>query len=315
MKLLLKNSLGIIIAASYALVLRIIFNYPHGHSFWSLFSITFVWIVPIIIGIIPIFFADNDQIKSLRYWGIEPPLAVLVFLIVSLITRIEDLICIIIIGLPFFLVSWASGLVVVHLIEKYRKSKGLMCFVFLVPFVLSPVEQQIPTPSDTYKVTSSVIINSTPEEVWNNIIRVRQIKKTEYSKGFFNYIGIPRPLYAELDKDTSGATRIGHFEGGLTFIETVTNWEKYEEISFNIKVNPPSIRQTVFDQHVLKGEHFRFLNASYQIKKLHDGKVKLTLISSYQLDTKINSYGAFWGNMLLSDFQDRLLKVLRSRCE
>ncbi|MFT3704711.1 MAG: hypothetical protein QM802_20265 [Agriterribacter sp.] len=75
----------------------------------------------------------------------------------------------------------------------------------------------------------------------------------EYNKGFLNYAGIPRPLFAELDKDTVGAKRIGHFEGGLMFEEKVTSWKRNQEkIAFDITVVPSSIRETVFDQHILK---------------------------------------------------------------
>jgi len=75
------------------------------------------------------------------------------------------------------------------------------------------------------------------------------------------------------------------------------------------------VSQKVFDQHILKGNYFTFVDATYELTDLKNGQVKLTLSSSYQLTSKINFYGKFWGNLILSDFQDRLLDVIESRCE
>ena len=73
--------------------------------------------------------------------------------------------------------------------------------------------------------------------------------------------------------------------------------------------------QKVFDQHILNGNYFNFVNATYQLENIGNGDVKLKLTSSYQLTSTINFYGAFWGDIILSDFQDRLLAVIETRCE
>jgi hypothetical protein len=310
---------GVVMAAAYALSLRLIFHFPYGKNVdfdsYSLFSVTFVWIVPIIIGVVPMIFATNEQIKSYYYRIVAPVNAVLVFFAVCFMTRIEDLLCIIIMCVPFFFGAMISGLLFGKLVEKYRKNKGLMFSIAAIPLLLCPLENLVETPSDVHTIRTSIVITSSPEVIWKNIIRVKQIEEHEYSKGFFNYIGIPRPMFAELDHDSAGAIRTGHFEGGLIFKETVREWKKNEKISFDINIVPSSIRSTVFDQHVLKGNHFKFLNASYNIKQIDSRKMELVLLSSYELDTNINTYASFWGNIMLSDFQTRLLQVIRRRSE
>jgi hypothetical protein len=207
------------------------------------------------------------------------------------------------------------GLVVGEVIQRIKIRRGTLYSLVLLPFVISPIEQQFETPTNSYAVVTSITINASPEATWEKIVRVRQIDESEYTNGFFNYAGIPRPLYAELDKDALGATRIGHFEGGLKFKEKVTSWDKNRYIAFDITVVPSSIRQTVFDQHVLRGNNFKFLNAAYDLRRLPDGQTELTLSSSYELTTNINSYASFCGNQLLSDFQERLLSVIKKRCD
>jgi hypothetical protein len=126
---------------------------------------------------------------------------------------------------------------------------------------------------------------------------------------------VPRPLYAELDKDTVGAIRTGHFEGGLKFIEKVSVWERNSKILFDITVDDSSIGTSVFDNHILKGGHFRFISACYELKPLGDNQTELSLTSCYELDTKVNAYAAWWGQTLMDDFQGRLLVTLKKRCD
>jgi len=66
---------------------------------------------------------------------------------------------------------------------------------------------------------------------------------------------------------------------------------------------------------MLSGQHFKFLNATYQLKEISDKQTELLLTTQYQLDTKINFYGEFWAQQLLTDFQNRLLQVIKTRCE
>lgn len=315
MKEFLKRNVGIIIGAIYALTLRLLFDIEEIDGAFSLFSITFIWVTPIIIGLIPLFYASKEQIKSWSYRISSPVWTVVVFFLCCFLTGIEDLICLWVILLPYMLCAFIVGLIAGDIIQKIKIKNGTLYSIIFIPLMVSPIEQQFQRPTNVYSVTTKVIIDSRPDLIWQNIIRVKPIDESEYAKGFFNYAGIPRPLYAELDKDTIGAIRVGHFEGGLRFIEKVSTWNKNKEISFDIRVVPSTIRQTVFDQHILNGNHFKFLNATYKISKLSNNQTELALSSSYELNTNINSYAAYCGNQLLTDFQERLLIVIKTRCD
>jgi hypothetical protein len=309
---------GIIVGSVYGLTMRIIFGIPFkipDFEFADLFSITFIWIVPVIIGIAPLMFATKEQLESNTFRITRPVLAVLLFFLLAFWSGREDIVCIVIIAFPFLLAAAVSGYLFAKIVQHWKNNKAMMYSLLLIPLLSGFIEEKFPTPSQTYSVSNVVIINATPEDIWENIVRVKDISETEYEKGFFNYAGIPRPLFAELDKDTIGAARVGHFEGGLTFNETVTSWEKNKRVAFSINVLPSTIRQTIFDQHVLKGKHFTFLNASYTLEQISETQTKLTLSSTYRLDTRINNYSAFWGHTLLSDFQERLLVVIKKRCD
>jgi hypothetical protein len=86
-------------------------------------------------------------------------------------------------------------------------------------------------------------------------------------------------------------------------------------VTFDIKIIPSTTKRTIFERHMLNGKHFKFMNATYTLKEIENGNIELYLTTKYQLDTKINLYGEFWGQHLLTDFQDRLINVIKNRCE
>ncbi len=185
----------------------------------------------------------------------------------------------------------------------------------MVPFISGFIEARFPMPTTRFETSASVIVNAGVTKAWENIIRVKRITPDEYEPGFFNRAGIPRPMYAELSYDSLGALRTGHFEGGLVFTERVMAWEKNHFIAFDIHIVPSTSGNSVFEKHILSGEHFNFLGASYKLDSLGPNQTRITLGSSYRLSSNLNAYGSFWGNLILGDFQERLLGVIKLRCE
>ena len=302
--------IGIVLGIVYGLVTRLAFGQKA-----TLASVTYLFIIPTILGIIPLMFADNETLKSYRNIIFIPWLTVATFFLTMFLFGIEDFIRLLVLAAPFFILS-TIGALIYRLVQINReKSKGKLLTLVLLPFLLAPIEKYIKSPSDTFNVKSEVIINAPPQLIWDNIVEVETINQGEYNSSFFNSIGIPRPLSATVDKKELGGQRIGNFEGGLKFIETITEYEVNKKISFDIKIDPTTVRQKVFDQHVLNGNYFTFVDATYTLTELKNEQVKLTLSSSYQLTSTINFYGKFWGDIILTDFQDRLLNVIETRCE
>lgn len=302
--------IGTAIGIAYGLVTRLVFGQNA-----TLASVTYLFIIPTILGIIPLMFADNDKLKSYRNIIFIPWLTVATFFFTMFLFGIEDFICLLVLAAPFFILGTVGALIYRLVQINRQKSKGKLLTLVLLPFLFAPIEEYIKSPSDTFNVKSEVIINATPQLIWDNIVEVETINQDEYNSGFFNSIGIPRPISATVDKKELGGQRIGNFEGGLKFIETITEYEENRKVSFDIKIDPTTVRQKVFYQHVLNGNYFTFIDATYELTELKNGQVKLTLYSSYQLTSTINFYGKFWGDIILTDFQDRLLNVIENRCE
>ena len=316
MKFLNYKFSGIIMGGLYGFFGRIIFHAFKDSIFkFSLFTITFIVIVPMLIGSIPVLFSPKDKKVSIWFSIWSPAASVLVFFLLAFISRLEDGICVIILAVPYILGAILGGIIIRYFVNRKRKRNTLIFSLFLVPILSSVLESKTPESIRIISCTNTILVNTTPDKIWPNIIRVRKIADDEYNKGFFYYTGVPRPLYAEIDNDTLGATRIGHFQGGLKFVEKVTTWEKNKRISFGITVDNSSIGNSVFDNHILKGGHFKFLDATYSLKQTGPNQTELSLTSSCELDSRVNAYAAFWGQHLLNDFQGRLLQVVKKRCD
>jgi hypothetical protein len=302
--------IGILLGITYGLVTRLVFGQRA-----TLASITYLFIIPIILGIIPLMFTNNDKLKSYRNIIFIPWLTVASFFLTMFLFGIEDFMCLLILSAPFFILGTMGALIYRIVQINKHKNKGKLLTLVIFPFLFAPIEEYVKSPSETYKIKSEVIINATPQKIWNNIIEVKKIEQNEYNSGFFNLIGIPRPISATVDRKEIGGQRTGNFEGGLKFIESITKYQKNKKVSFDIKIESSSVRQKIFDQHILNGNYFTFIDAAYEIKKLKNGQTKLILSSSYQLTSTINFYGKFWGDLILADFQNRLLDVIENRCE
>jgi len=301
--------IGIVLGIAYGLFTRLVFGQKA-----TLATVTYLFIVPTILGIIPLIFADNEKLKSYRNIIFIPLLTVSTFFLTMFLIGLEDFLCLFILAAPFFILG-TIGAFIYRLVQINRqKNKGKLLTIILIPFLFAPVEEYLKSPSVTFEIESEVIISAAPEMIWNNIVEVRTIRENEYSSGFFNDIGIPRPISANVDRKEIGGQRTGNFEGGLKFFETITKYEPDKIISFDIRIDPKSVRPNVFDQHVLSGNYFTFVNATYELTPLSNGQVKLKLLSNYQLTSTINFYGKFWGDLILRDFQDRLLEVIEKRC-
>ncbi|WP_430406339.1 hypothetical protein [Fluviicola sp.] len=97
----MKQYLGILLSAVYALVIRLL----GGWDIIEINSISFLIIAPMALGFIPFYFSGEGYRRSWWKAVLFPLISVLVFLIIAVITKLEDLVCLIIIGAPYIAFS------------------------------------------------------------------------------------------------------------------------------------------------------------------------------------------------------------------
>ncbi|WP_312312431.1 hypothetical protein [Empedobacter brevis] len=145
--------LGIVLGAIYGLLIRILGDQENLEDFYNIYSISFLWITPIIIGLFPILFSSNEIYKSKIKLFFYPIITVILFFIIALITRMEDLVCLLIIGLPFLIIAGIIGLLLGAFVKNKVKDKKLYS-ILLIPLLLNPVENLVPNKTESYHVSS-----------------------------------------------------------------------------------------------------------------------------------------------------------------
>ncbi|MDY3318490.1 hypothetical protein PG637_03610 [Riemerella anatipestifer] len=312
----LKRYFGIFLGVLYGVMFRLL---SIDMDIYDFNGVTFLVIIPIILSIIPITFSSTEIYKSKLKLFFYPFFTHILFFIVTFVTGLEDLLCILILGIPYFVIAGIVGLLAGFLIRdinNYNPNKKIY-FILIFPFITSPIEHIFPNKSERFLVEENIIINKNYKKVWENILAVPKIKEEEYKNGIFQYIGIPRPICSVVyNNDKVKRYRVGYFTGGLELYEEIKKEEKYTFVQFEIDISKSRLRDTPTDKHILNNEElFKFETISYRLEPISENRTKLVLNCEYQLNSKMNFYAQFWADKIILDFEKRLLSVLKLKLE
>lgn len=300
----------------YAIILRIFFGVNTWDNLFSVMSLTFLFLLPTIVGVLTVYLLDEEKVKKVSYRVLAPWLPISLFLLITLALSIEGWACWIM-ALPLFLVtSSIGGLIGGHLKLKKIKNRLNTLIIFLLPLFISPLESMIESVPGIYEAYTFIDIDASAEKIWSNVTRVREITEKE-DKGFLSaFLGFPRPVRAELDFEGEGAFREAIFTNGLTFNETVTEYKDQEKMVFTIKANTQDIPSATLDKHILiGGDYFDVLNGTYELERIGTQKYRLHLYSHFKMNTTFNFYAGWWGKWIMKDIQNNILRIEKARAE
>ncbi|MDI1256516.1 MAG: hypothetical protein PSV16_10480 [Flavobacterium sp.] len=314
----MKRTYSILIPLLFAITLRIIFGASILDDFISVMSITFFLAVPAGVGALTIYFSNSEKVKSWSYRFFMPWIPVLLVIAVTMLLMIEGWACWLMIAPFFLLASSVGGLIAGYFkLRKNKKQQNInLSIVLLLPFFIGPIENALPRSPEIFTTYTSIIINADAPKIWKNVTSVKTISKNEDSSKLISWLGFPKPVKAELDTLAVGGFRKAIFEKGLVFNETVTKYENLKLMEFQIKANTFEIPSTTLDEHILiGGEYFDMLNGTYQLQKISNNQYKLMLYSHFSMNTTFNFYAGIWGNWIMKDIQNNILKVIKNRSE
>ena len=305
--LLIGLSGGII----YAFLVMLIITKFHQNV-----SVSYIFVLPIILGAIPVLFSTKEQLKAYKTYLLLPWLIVITFFLLCLITGYDGMICLVIIIAPFLLLG-SLGAFIFRLIKLRNQGKGTKLYLsLLIPFLILGFESNIEATNQFHTVSTSIEIDANKSVVWENLKNVKNIQSNEIQPHFVYLIGIPKPKNGQLNYEGVGATRFITWEKGIKFEEKITKWDNLNGFSYNIDVNPNSIPPKTLDEHVMiGGKYFDVLNGSYQIEEINPHKSKVTLTCSYRITTNLNLYSKWWADFILQDFNETILEVIKNRSE
>jgi hypothetical protein len=307
---------GVPIALLYAVLVRLTFSSDKPFSlFLSTMTCGFLFLVPLAIGALTVRLAPSKLRKSLAYAICAPWISILIVAVGSAAFYIEAAICIVM-AIPLFLVFASAGGIWVHAKNKDINKpvqNTMLGIILLAPYIVTPLEMRIPE-YDSYRlVENQIVINSSADRVWENIVSIPPINVEEQGFSVFHLLGVPKLLEAQLSHQGIGGTRIVNFDNGLSFIETITGWDEFKSVSFSIRPNNESSAPAPFD--MVGGRYFAVTAMNYWIEDTGDGRVLLHLRSKHRLTTHFNAYAGLWTDFMLVNLQSYVLQMIKTRAE
>jgi hypothetical protein len=279
-------------------------------------SLTYIFILPILLGAIPVLLSTKEELQSYKSYLLLPWAIVFTFFILAWAAEFEGMICLIIIIAPFLLLG-SLGAFVFRLIKLKRQGNGTKLYLSLfLPLVVLFVESNFRAEDQIHTVSTSIEIQASKQNVWNNVKNVRNIKPNEIEPHFVHLIGIPKPLNGEIDIESIGGIRQITWEKGIRFQEKITNWNPTYGFTYNVNVDPKSVPPGTLDEHVMiGGKYFDVLQGSYRIDQKDSITCKVTLTCTYRITTNLNQYSKWWADFILDDFNQMILEVIKKRSE
>jgi hypothetical protein len=310
-----KVAVGILAGILYGLLARITFGVGSPSGLVSTLSFGFITFVPLGLGAMTVYFSPRKLRSSYGYAAGAPVFASFIFLTLTLLFAFEVLICILM-AAPFFIgIASVGGLVMSWLINQTgRRMTPALVFILIIPYFLSPLENRfMPAPDSWRTVDTQILIEADVATVWENIIRVPAVQPEEHRFDFFHLTGVPRPVEATLSHEGVGGVRHASFDNGLTFIETITDWQPMESLHFTIVTEGGANVPAPFN--MIGGMMFEMVDGTYRIEPLDDGRVVLHLSSTHRLTTRFNGYGGLWTDAVMRDLQNYILEIVKERSE
>ena len=303
--------IGLVAGVAYAFLAMLLVNSTHKSV-----SVSYIFLVPVVIGVIPVLFSTKEQLKTYSSYIILPWISVLTFFFLAWTAGYEGMICLTIIVAPFLILG-TLGAFIARLIKLKQEGKGTKLYLSLfIPFVFLATESYFITQDQFHTVQTSVIVTGNRSTIWNNIKNVKDIQPDEISTRFLHVIGVPKPLDGRLNQETIGGIRKITWEKGILFNEIITSWDEGYGFSYDIRVDPNSIPPTTLDEHVMVGgKYFDVVKGSYRIDSLNTDQFKVTLSCTYRITTNLNAYSKLWADFILNDFNEMILDVIKNRCE
>jgi len=311
------KNVGIFLGVLYGISIRVALELEQFEAIGGLVSLSFMFLVPFVIGFIRIYFEEkvnaNLTMGKMITISWQP---IFIFLLTTFVTLLEGSICIIM-ALPAFMFFASLGGLFAGLLTHALKNKGTLTCVAIFPLAISPIELNYLDLSKVYEVESYIEIDSSPEVIWSQLGNVQHIHEDELPISLTSLIGIPSPISAQMSGLSVGSVRTSRWEKGVVFKEIITEWEEGKLMAYTFDIDPDLIPDDSLDKHVkLGGEYFSPLSGKYEIIPLENSNKSILKLSTViRDDTNFGVYSLWWGKVIFNDFHNSLLALIKQRSE
>lgn len=319
----MKSLLAIALAAVYGLLTRLLFG--AAGDLLEIMSVTFLFVVPFLIGFLTILLTPAAKTTSGTAAFFRPWLTSLVLLLGTILFKIEGTICWVLIFPIFATCAGIGGLLALALRkaraggpnsadapdgQKPTRLQGSLLVV--VPLALGLLEGENALVRQQLVSQRAVTLNAPPAEVWQALLASKVVRPAASPPSLSTLLGFPQHIRTTLDTAGVGGKRTAYYEQGLSFKETITQYQPARRLALRVDANPAAFPAAVMDEHILiGGKHLDILEDVYSLQTLPAGGTRLTLSSRFTINTPFNWYARLWAHYLMADILQGELDLLQ----
>jgi hypothetical protein len=172
-----------------------------------------------------------------------------------------------------------------------------------------------PTPLEDV-VTSEVIIQASPAEVWKQLKDIRDLPAPTEPLFVF---GVAHPLETYVVGEGGvGAARVCRLSTG-DMPERITIWKPEQELQFVVLDTPATMREATFFGRDLDAPHlhttYTSLEGGFRLEALPDGRTRLIGTSRYLLTIAPATYWNLWTRHIVAQVQLRVMNHVKAKAE
>jgi len=311
------SGLGWVLAgAAYGIFLRVFFGIiPAYLDVNGVMSAAFLLGTPFVVGAITIYGRRHQELSIgtviFAPWG-----TVALMLLGSAVALLEGSICIALMT-PLFLFCGSAGGVVMGLILHFgRPGAPHVGGIAVLPFLMMIAEIFAPMIDSEAEIRQSVLIDASPQRVWEEIMTAEEIHASELPLSLSHLIGVPKPVEGVNRITPEGEIRYSRWERGVSFEALVTERKQYESIRWHYSFDAHSFPEGSMDQHVeIGGNFFGLQDTTFNLTPLPNDQTELEIVAHYRVTSGINFYAVPVARVLGHDFVNTILGLYKGRSE
>ena len=169
-------------------------------------------------------------------------------------------------------------------------------------------------PPEAAEVVSAIEVDAPPSVVWNHVVSFAELPApTEW---FFR-LGIAYPVRARIDGTGVGAVRRCEFSTG-PFVEPITTWDPPRRLSFDVRSEPPGMRELspyddVHAPHT--AGYLRSRRGEFRLIPLPGNRARLEGSTFYTLQIFPTWYWTGYADRLIHGIHMRVLRHIKGLSE
>ena len=237
------------------------------------------------------------------------------FGLLLIVLAMEGLICLAM-AFPIALVISFIGSLVAYAIQSIELKNAFRLYSLNVFFILATLflENSVENKPEIYELKTSVLIQNTPEKVWQHLVAFNEIDPPDE---FLFKAGIAYPQDAKIYGHGKGAIRHCNFTTG-SFIEPITTWDQPRLLQFDVLQQPVPLTELSFYKQV-KAPHlekfFCSVKGQFFLTETVNHQTLLTGTTWYTNKMWPAPYWKLWSDAILHKIHFRVLNHIKKRSE